>query len=52
MAYPQAPIKMDIYGAAARDSNQAWELQRTRFEAREEYLWPKTGWGHVEFIPC
>jgi hypothetical protein len=41
-----------LYGAATRDSNQAWELQRTRFEAREEYLRPETGWVHVEFIPC
>ncbi len=41
MAYPQAPIAMDIYGAATRDSNQAWELQRTRFEAREEYYGQK-----------
>ncbi len=40
-----------LYGAATRDSNQAWELQRTCFEAREEYLWPETGLAHVEFIP-
>ncbi len=41
-----------LYGAATRDSNQAWELLRTHFEAREEYLRPKTGLARVEFIPC
>ncbi len=40
-----------LYGAATRDSNQALKLQRTRFEAREEYLRPETGWERVEFIP-
>ncbi len=41
-----------LHGATTRDLNQAWEIQRIRFEAREEYLWPKTGWARVEFIPC
>ncbi len=41
-----------LHGGTRRDSNQAWELQRIRFEAREEYLLPKTGWACVEFIPC
>jgi hypothetical protein len=34
-----------LHGATTRDSNQAWELQRICFEAREEYLRPKTGWA-------
>ncbi len=40
-----------LYGAATRDSYQAWEFQRTCFEAREEYLQPETSWVRVEFIP-
>jgi hypothetical protein len=39
-----------LYGAVTRDSNQAFELQRTCFEAKEEYLRPETGWACVEFI--
>ncbi len=34
-----------LYGAATKDSKQAWELQRTHFEAREEYLRPKNRLG-------
>jgi hypothetical protein len=44
MAYPQAPIKMDIYMELPQGiHHQAWELQRTRFEAREEHLRLETG---------
>jgi hypothetical protein len=41
-----------LYETATRDSNQAWELQGTRFEAREEHLRLETSWACVEFIPC
>ncbi len=42
-----------LHGIVTRDSNQAWEVQGSRFEAREEYLRPlETGWVQAEFIPC
>jgi hypothetical protein len=50
MAYPQAPIKMDIYMKPPQGI-QTKQLKRTCFEAIEEYLQPETGWAHVEFIP-
>ncbi len=52
MAYPQAPIEMDIYmelpqGIQTKHGNSKVHV----FEARGEYLRPETGWVHVEFIP-
>jgi hypothetical protein len=52
MAYPQAPIKMDIYMELPQGiQTKHKKFQGSRIEDGEKHVRPETGWMHMELIP-
>ncbi len=55
MAYPQAPIKMDMYmelPTGIHNSYQAWEFQGSHPQATCQHLRAKTSRSRVEQLSC
>jgi hypothetical protein len=50
MAYPQAPIKMDVHGTSPGHQHQERKLQEPRPQALSQSVWSETSWTSLEWL--